>query len=410
MRRYSYLVCIVIWMAGCRKPYNPPAIKAPASYLVVEGAINNGADSTVIKLSRTVNLLSNVVTNPVVGAMLTVEGDDNSVYPLTETARGHYMSPGINLDGTRKYRLRIKTSNDEYLSDFIPVLNSPPIDSISYAIRNNGINIYSGTHDPTNNTHYYRWDYQETWVIHSNYYSFYKSNGDSVIARDMVNDQVYQCWQSDTSGVIILASSANLRNDVIVNNPVTFIDPATGKLSGKNSIIIGQAAASANAYSILLKQYALTGDAYTFWANLKTNTEQLGSIFDAQPSSVSGNIHSINNPAEVVIGYISAGTVASKRIFITNAQIPNTMSVTVNPECQLDSFYYSYTPSGYFLPLNQEDQYFNYNSGTLYGGVKYVPIAAIFNKIGAIIGHTGSTEPCVDCTLRGTNKQPAFWR
>ena len=397
-------------MTGCRKPYNPPAITAPGSYLVVEGVINNDTDSTVIKLSRTVNLSSKVVTNPVVGAILTVEGDDNSVYPLTETARGHYVSPGINLDGTRKYRLRIKTSNDEYLSDFVPVLNSPPIDSISYAIRNNGINIYSETHDPTNRTHYYRWDYQETWIIHSSYYSFYKSNGDSVIARDMVNDQVYQCWQSDTSGVIILASSANLANDVIFNNPVTFIDPAIGKLGGRNSIIISQAAASTNAYSILLKQYALTGDAYTFWKNLKTNTERLGSIFDAQPSSVSSNIHSLKNPAEVVIGYISAGSIASKRIFIANGQIPNAISATVNPECKLDSFYYSYLPPGYFLPLNQEEEYFNYNSGTLYGGNKYVPIAAIFNKLGAVLGHTGSTEPCVDCTLRGTNKEPAFWR
>ena len=410
MKRYNYIIFIVIWIAGCRKPYNPPAVRASGSYLVVEGVINGGTDSTVIKLSRTVNLSSKNVTNPVIGATLTVERDDNTVYPLTETANGHYMSPGINLDSTRKYRIRIKTANDEYLSDFVPVLNSPPIDSVSYVIGNNGINIYSDTHDPKNNTHYYRWDYQETWIIHSNYYSFYQSNGDSVIARDMINDQVYQCWQSDTSNVIILASSSNLSKDVIINNPITFIGPATGKLGGRNSIITSQAASGANVYSILLRQYALTSDAYTFWTNMKTNSEQLGSIFDTQPSSVSGNIHSINNPAEVVIGYISAGSIASKRIFLSNQQIPVSLSLTINPECKLDSFYYSYIPPGYFLPLNQENEYFNYNSGAQYGRVEYVPIAALFDKYGMVIGHTGSTEACVDCTLRGTNKEPAFWK
>jgi len=396
---------------ACKKPYNPPAITAPGSYLVVEGVISSGTDSIIIKLSRTVKLSSKVVTNPVHGALLTVESDNNAIFPLIETTNGHYMSPGLNLDNAQKYRLRIKTTNDEYLSDFVPVVNSPAIDSVSYGFDGKGLNIYSNTHDPQNNTRRYRWDYQETWIIHSNYYSFYKSNGDTVLERDLGTDQVYECWQSDTSNVIVLASSANLAKDVIVNNPITFVDPATGKLGGNNSILVDQAALNNNAYSILVRQYALTGDAYTFWTNLKKNTEQLGSIFDAQPTTINGNIHSIRNPSEIVIGYISAGSIASKRIFISNKQIPITMSIAVNPVCQADSFYYSYLPQGGFVPINQENEYFNYNTGIQYGGVKYVPIAAIFNQLlGTIIGYTGSLEECVDCTLRGTNKEPAFWK
>ncbi|HEY4327082.1 MAG TPA: DUF4249 domain-containing protein [Mucilaginibacter sp.] len=411
MKKAGLCLVFLISVVGCRKPYNPPAVKASGTYLVVEGVIASAPDSIIIKVSNTVNLSNKTTINPVHGALLTIESDNNDIYPLTETTNGHYVSAGLNLDNTRKYHLRIKTLNDEYLSDFVPVVNSPAIDSVNFTVGINGINIYSNTHDPQNNTHYYRWDYQETWIIHSNYYSFYKSNGDTVLERDLGNDQVYQCWRSDTSNVILLASSVNLSKNVIVNNPITFVDPLTGKLGGRNSILVDQAALSNNAYSINVRQYGLTGDAYTFWRNLKKNTEQLGSIFDAQPSQINGNIHSIKNPAEIVIGYISAGSISSKRLFISNQQIPLNMAVTTNPVCTIDSFYFSSFPTAGGVPINQENEHFNYNTGAQYGGVKYVPVAAIFNtQLSIVIGHTGSTEACVDCTLKGTNKQPAFWR
>ena len=411
MKGLAYILIFTTAVAACKKPYTPPAVAAAGSYLVVEGVINGGSGTTIIKLSRTVNLLNKVTANPVLGALVTVEGDQNTVYTLNETTGGVYVSGQLTLNNAEKYRVRITTSgNKQYLSDLVAVLNSPPIDSVTLKVLSNGINIYSNTHDPQNNTHYYRWDYQETWVIHSNYYSFYKSDGDTVTDRDLPAGQVYQCWQSDTSDVILLASSANLPKDVIVNNPVTFIEPSTGKLGGKYSVLVNQAAPATNAYSILVRQYALTADAYRFWTNLKSSTEQLGTIFDAQPTQLNGNIHAVSNPSEIVIGYISAGSITSQRIFIANQQIPATLAVQVNPVCQLDSFYYSYLPPGGYVLINQENEFFNYKKGAQYGQ-PYVPVAAIFNKLlGTIIGHTGSTALCVDCTLRGTNAEPVFWK
>src|SRR3954468_16975440 len=50
---------------GCRKPYSPAAITGnDPHYLVVEGAINPGSDSTIIKLSRTVKIESKISANP----------------------------------------------------------------------------------------------------------------------------------------------------------------------------------------------------------------------------------------------------------------------------------------------------------------------------------------------------------
>ena len=393
---FKYTACFIFIavVVSCRKPYSPPAIALSGSYLVVEGVINSGADTTLIKLSKTVNLSSAVTINPLSGAVVTVLSDQGAVYPLTETAKGSYISPGLNLDNSRTYRLSIKTSTEQYLSDFEAVKSAPPVDSVTYAVQSDGIKIFANTHDPNNNTRYYRWDYTETWVFHSSFQSSYKSNGDTVVMRNQPADQIYYCYKSDTSSTILLGSSAKLAADVISNAPITSIAPHSEKLTEE--------------YSILLRQYALTGAAYTFWQNLKTNTEKLGGIFDAQPSNISSNIHSVTNPSEPVIGYLSVGAVSSQRIFISSYPFPVFWTPTpIYADCLLTDYLLAYYPPQGGPPINQENEFFNVNKGAI---DPQIPVQAIVDLAGNVIGHTGAPPECVDCTLRGTNVQPSFWK
>lgn len=406
MDRINYIFLILILdmtTNGCRKPYEPPAVSVSSRYLVVEGVINAGSDSTFINLSRTVKISDKVVANPETGANLTVEGDQNISYPLTEISKGKYASPGLNLDNTHKYRLRIRTvDNKQYLSDYVEVLNSPPIDSVSYntngALTTAGVNIYVNTHDLSNKVQYYRWDYEETWIINSYYPSYFKSNGDTVLGRNQLTDNITDCWQSDTSSTIVLGSTAKLTQNVVFGQPIISIPSTSEKVGDK--------------YSILVRQYALSKDAYNFYVNIKKNTEQLGSIFDALPSIINGNIHSVTNPAESVIGYISVGSTTSKRIFIENRNLPHWKKDTSYYEgCHL-AFDPPKLPCCYYVfdgGENQVNDYINYNTN----GNKdpLTPINAIVIHPGTPpIGYTASTRKCVDCTVRGTNKPPVFWQ
>src|SRR5258708_1654300 len=273
MRRYFYIMSIsAMTMSACVKPYTPPTISSDKNYLVVEGVIDPGSDSTIIKLSRTGQLSEKVTVNPELGAVLTVESDQGVIYPLSEAANGMYLSSGLNLGVNRKYRLRIKTGdNQQYLSDFVPVKITPPIDSVGFNIAGNGstgIQIYANTHDANNSTRYYRWDYDETWQFHAKYISYYMSNGSSIVRRPF-DKLIFYCFANDASSNIVLGSSAKLKQDVIYQSHIIFIPSTSEKIEMK--------------YSILLREYALTSDAFVFWENLKKNTEQLGSIFDAQP-------------------------------------------------------------------------------------------------------------------------------
>lgn len=382
---------LAIASQGCKVPYNPPPIASPGNFLVVEGMINTGPDSTIIKLSRMVNLSSTKTTKPELGSQVVVESDNNATYALIDMGNGNYAAPSLSLDKTRKYRLRITTANSEkYLSSYEAVLNNPPIDSVGFAVTNsNTVQVYVNTHDAANVVDYYRWDFAETWKFHSDYQSGYVTNGVAIVARTPSQD-IYYCFNRDSSSTIILGSSAQLTQRVIYQQPIVSILANTDKLQEK--------------YSILVNQYALSKDAYSFWVNLKKNTEQLGSIFDAQPSAINGNIQCISTPSKPVVGFISVSNIQRKRVFVTRYQLPNILNPTISPyKCRLDSFLFDASIPGGPPVVNQVA------SLLVPIGSQLIPVNQI-NSNSGLLGYTGSSLLCVDCTTRGTKKQPAFWK
>jgi len=382
MRKIAGIFILLISIAACKKPYDPPVIASNTSYLVVEGAINPGADSTVIILSHTVNISSTVTLNPVSGATVAVLSDQNTSYPLTETSTGNYVSPGLNLDNAYQYRLLIKTSDGkQYQSDLQSVLITPPIDSVGFSVVSStaktGIQVYVNTHDATNSTKYYRWDYNEEWLFYTKYSSPYVSNGIKIVARQPSQNVTY-CYTGGPSTNIFLGSSAKLSQNVIYQSPLIFIPSTSERIEDK--------------YSILVRQYALTPEAYDFYTNLKKNTEQLGSIFDAQPSTEPGNIHCITNPAEAVIGYIGVSTVTEKRIFIAKDQLPQWIPAYPYA-CNLDTT----RTQGVTIQTLIDDPDI------------YYPIEAFGPPLNPS-AYTFTGRECADCTIRGTVTPPPYWK
>ena len=380
---------LIIFFSCCKKPFNPPASSTSNSYLVVEGIINSGNDSTIIKLSRTVKLTAAVTTNPVLGASVTVEGDQGGSYPLVDAmGTGNYGSGPLNLPSTQKYRLHIRTgAGGEYVSDFVAVKPTPPIDSIGFKLdlKDSTTNLYVNAHDPANNTRYYRWEYNETWIFHAKYVSSFVLNeaGNAIVERT-ADQQVYYCFQSDASDIIILNSTSKLAQDIVAQQPLIQIPLTSEKFESK--------------YSILVKQYALTPDAYQFYQNIKKNTEQLGSIFDAQPTELMGNIHNVSNATEPVIGYVTVTNSQSKRIFITPDQLPKYLLAKYPYDCEEKPSYY----------INQTGM--DVQTILINPPLTDIPTSAILNPMGKIIGFNYSTPICVDCTLRGTIQVPPFWQ
>lgn len=376
---------------ACKKPYLPPVINTSNSFLVVEGVINTGNDSTFIHLSRTVPLSSTLKSIPETGSVVTIITDAGTTYPVMEKGNGDYSATAISAKTNSKYALKIITANGKaYQSDFISGKNSPPIDSVYYKVTGSGVNVYADTHDPANNSKYYRWEYIETYEYHSAFHSYDSlatMPKDTVLMRHF-GSQIYQCWQSDTSTSIILNSSAKLTTDIINQNQVAFIPSTSEKIAGR--------------YSILVKQYAMTPEAYNYYQILQKNTEKLGTIFDAQPSELPGNVHCLSDPNEVVIGYITAGAVAQGRIFVDNRDLPDWQSDNPYASCHLDTDVFVRAIVGTKATENEVKEY-------IYTGIHY-PVADVINPISRlVIGYSASLPFCVECTVRGTNVRPKFW-
>jgi len=65
----------------------------------------------------------------------------------------------------------------------------------------------------------------------------------------------------------------------------------------------------------------LTSAAFNYLTLIEKNSQQLGTLFDPQPSELPGYIHSTSNPAEPVLGYLSAVAPQEKRLFIDASQV-----------------------------------------------------------------------------------------
>jgi len=376
----------VLGAYACKERFQPPEVDTNLNYLTVEGLINtSGVDSTIIKVNRTVKLTNKVAIQPEIKAILTIESNDNTTKRnLEERGNGVYFSLPFALDPVKQYRLRIKTAaGKEYVSDFTEVKVSPPIDALGFEAQSTGapgVQIYANTHDVTNKSRYYKWDFVETFEFNSRNFSAWIFDNRVDRPRNLLTEDIYTCWKTVKSNTIVLASTAKLTNDVLNKASIERVPPSNEKLGVR--------------YSILVNQQVLTKEAFDFWEILKKNTEQVGSIFDAQPSQLKGNIHSVSNPDEVVIGYMSAGTVQHKRLFIDETEIPRNFKYVKPAACKVDTIPRAQFPnifySGYQIPVD-----------ALFDPPPLPPPPKAF---------TTTSTACIDCTLRGTKIKPEFWQ
>ena len=156
-----------------------------------------------LRLTRTFKLDDSARLRGEQNALVTVEGKDNTTRQLTMNGDGIYTSPNLNLVLNQEYRLRIVTANGkEYLSEYVIAKKTPVIDSVSFRQNDKGVQIYVTTHDNTNNTRYYLWNYDETWEIRTYYFSTYKYENDVryPIPRTSAED-VSTCWKYGNSHV-----------------------------------------------------------------------------------------------------------------------------------------------------------------------------------------------------------------
>ncbi len=420
-KKILYILTALVFTGyiSCKKVYTPQLVSVATNFLAVDGNIISG-DSTFITLSRTTSLTDAIQNKVELKAIVSIENDQGTLYPLAEKGKGVYVMGVTILDPARKYRLNIKTTDAKvYQSDFVPMKVTPPVDSIY--IRKTAadeLTYYTDTHDPNNSTRYYRWEYTDTWKYVPIYRAFYKyKNGEVTYIEPYTADDISSCYSTGKSTEIIVGSSAKLTQDVIQQQRIGSINESSQKI--------------AYYYVIQLRQYALTKEAFEYYQNLRANTEQLGSIFDAQPSTLIGNIHCITKPSDLVLGFINASTITRKQINLDAFDYKLFAPIGFKGIDYVNQYAYpkpNYESECSQGPYNDQSQ----GSPWKFGGplaisfpIKFDPsvkaradrslasgdsvLFYIENNLGAS-SYWYAPKACVDCRVKGgTNIRPAYY-
>lgn len=372
-RLRTLLIFGLLIMTACVEPYSPPTSNDNADLLVIDGFLNATSGIASIKLTHTINLYDAIPPPALTGATVRIESQGGQVIPLTEVDDGFYRKDNITVDISSQYKLRITTKEGKkYSSDYIELRQSPIFDNVIWKPTPEGIYIYVNSHDPSNNTTYYRYTFDEIFEYRSNYVSDWKKVGGRPVFRTTA-EQVYTCWDSTFSQSVLTVSTARLTEDVVKMFPIRFIE--------KGSKLLGRT------YSINVQQRAISQREFEYWDLIRKTTESLGGLFDPIPSQVLGNVHNDDDAFEKVLGYFSGGTVKKQRIYIGFYDLPDDLR-TVEPKdfiCELS-----------FVPIN------NLSS---VGDREFVA------QVGQPpTGYTASSPNCVDCrTLGGENVKPKYW-
>lgn len=119
----------------------------------------------------------------------------------------------------------------------------------------------------------------------------------------------YRCWNHNESSNVYLASTEHLDENSIKNQFLFSIPADDARISC--------------VYSLLLKQFTLSKEAYTYYSHIKKLTEENNGIFQPMPYEVYGNVNCISRPEKKVLGYILASNISTKRIFVNAADFKN---------------------------------------------------------------------------------------
>ena len=380
---HSILILFSLMPLGCIEPYTIEGSTEDPRFLVVDGFIDASAKTCAVRLSRAVALNAEHSPEGETGASVSIESEDGTMFNLYEvvgdpakTEAGLYLAEEVPVSADKHYQLHITLSNGrQYESDPVRIERAAKIESLEWTPEAEAVRIRVSTVPNTNSTQFYRWRFTESWQYNA-------PRSSNFVIRDGVpqsrepNQRIYTCYRQDPSSRILLGSSQNLSIEVMRNYIVQSLPTTSVKISSK--------------YHLRLQQYALSEEAYTFWLNLYKTTEATGGLFDPMPGQVIGNLRSVSDPSEIVVGYFSGSTVEETSLWIDRSDFPAGYVQYRAPFCQVDT-----------LELDQ-----------MVGLLEGTPLVdAVYGFGGAITGYLISSRSCLDCRVYGGGEttKPDFW-
>lgn len=352
--------------------------------LVIEGTVTNELELQEINLSRTYELQESGPSAER-NAQVQVIGNSN-VYAYTEVEPGRYVSvePFQAVKG-ESYMLEVTTSDGKkYASEPQELIPAPGISSLSaerIEYRNEeGVAVLLDVEGAGENSGYYLYRFEETYKIVSPFdfdRDLVYRNGEFVEVPKTREEEI--CYVTEPSRDILLASTNAQSSNDLNNFLVRFINKTDYK--------------TAHRYSLLVKQYSISADAYSYYETLKDFSGAENLFAQNQLGLINGNLFPVNDGDEKVIGFFTVADVSSQRIFFNFEDFYSKKEFIPDSHISLCEVFKPIlsTPTEIEILVDQLER----------GEIKYTGMEVDL--------YVFVTARCVDCTFFGTNVVPDFW-
>lgn len=327
MNKFLYLILLLALFSSCEEYYRPSIDIVPGS-LVVEARLTNDASHNFIRLSQSRGFYS---TDPVIWAtgakVELVEAGEKITIKGSEIKPGNYSFPQNPVPG-KSYALRITWQGDVYQSDFSTMPPIPTIDSLytqNYIQKTTVLDAYGvpQTYEVpgrqilinaplSTDLNYFRFNYQAViqWV-------YSKVPGiDSIPvpvddSEKTPNDTVFYGWITVTdpteynlAGPKDYSSSNELQNHLIK------------WLDYRGGIYLDSAEQRPYNWIFTLEQFGLSKATYDFYTKLNQQFRANGNLFDPVTAQVESNVHCVNDPTKLVLGFFDVSSYSRTRYYM----------------------------------------------------------------------------------------------
>ncbi len=300
VRLCAIFVCLCVTLFSCVDEVQLP-IRQVERRLVVDGLITDEPPPYPVKLTYSGNLKGPLLIPDelaINGAIVTIEDNFGNRAQLIQDPLNlaFYWMRDARLRGVpgRRYTLRVTLPDgSRYVSR--PELMPPvaPIERLYGEYRESDRNtsdlntflVRIDTQDPPTPGNYYRWQalsYIPVW-----------SGSDPLRGRGAI---AYAPFYGTLTNVL---------SDALING---------NRVAGR--LVLTSPLVGLGAQYVETRQYSLTREAYQYWTRYEQQLARSGTLFDAQPASIEGNVYVAGDSTRLTLGYFGASAVSRQRIIM----------------------------------------------------------------------------------------------
>jgi hypothetical protein len=281
--------------------------------------------STTIPLTNSEENTIQEEPGPVNNAEVLLQCDDGSEYtfdsPESFAQKSIYTlsDPNFRAEPGKSYKIVIHLDGEILESDFKTLIESPPVDSLSYTVKTKkleedgetvqGYQFLVSNRNNKSGPSYYRWIPDATYSYTILYISTYRWNAVIQKLIPYTSDGARECWKNKNINGIYVASTEGLSENSIIGAPLNFESQYGDELAAL--------------YSLRVRQLAISEESYNFWNEINKMVYESGGLFERQPYKITGNITCTSNSDFSVIGIFEvAGISKYREFFATPAEFP----------------------------------------------------------------------------------------